>query len=439
MDDYDIELTPNDPEFGPDECESAYALWAFKEDGEPVKFLEASLVEDPDYPSGYSFSWRSLSCDRTGKLVEGEGGVIGDVSRADYVADMVLPGGAVFSQVEDEYLPNLPYSFEEGDLDDTARKSAAEAIRGAILSLPLSIAESTEAVPAFYRIDNPAMPDDPLTRDMLADALQSVENSHRSAAMDALLCNRHGMDVAKQALIASAARGMQSSGELFDMMSRAVGSIRATESSAAGVGDYALAQSLLSTGLHHMQNRCFDTVTRDPADTRFMDTSKVTKLFAEELERDTGLALDAALKGKHARHYSRDAYALIFTEADLDEYAELIDLDCPDLDAKQRCASGAATTPWTASASSSTITRRSMRAARPKSRSAASGIDRSSGRYQGRRLIFPDVARPAVAAAASRAAMRIAAGDGRPISERFAYTAESECPVSAAICLGDAA
>lgn len=34
MDDYDIELTPNDPEFGPDECESAYALWAFKEDGE---------------------------------------------------------------------------------------------------------------------------------------------------------------------------------------------------------------------------------------------------------------------------------------------------------------------------------------------------------------------------------------------------------------------
>lgn len=297
MDDYDIELTPNDPEFGPDECESAYALWAFKEDGEPVKFLEASLVEDPDYPSGYSFSWRSLSCDRTGKLVEGEGGVIGDVSRADYVADMVLPGGAVFSQVEDEYLPNLPYSFEEGDLDDTARKSAAEAIRGAILSLPLSIAESTEAVPAFYRIDNPAMPDDPLTRDMLADALQSVENSHRSAAMDALLCNRHGMDVAKQALIASAARGMQSSGELFDMMSRAVGSIRATESSAAGVGDYALAQSLLSTGLHHMQNRCFDTVTRDPADTRFMDTSKVTKLFAEELERDTGLALDAALKG----------------------------------------------------------------------------------------------------------------------------------------------
>ena len=218
MDDCDIEPTPNDPEFDPYECESTYALWAFKEEGEPVKFLEASLVENPDCPSGYSFCWRTLSlCDRTGKLVDRFGGDIGDVSRADYIADTVLPGGAVSSQVEDDSLPNLPYS----------------------------IAESTEAVPAFYRIDNPAMPDDPLTRDMLADALQSVENSHRSAAMDALLCNRHGMDVAKQALIASAARGMQSSGELFDMMSRAVGLIRATEGSAAGVGDYALAQSLL--------------------------------------------------------------------------------------------------------------------------------------------------------------------------------------------------
>lgn len=146
MDDYDIELTPNDPEFGPDECESTYALWAFKEKGEPVRFLEASLVENPDYPSGYSFFWRSLSlCDRTGKLVEGEGGDIGDVSRADHVADMVLPGGTVFSHVEDDSLPNLPYSFEERDLGDSARKSAAEAIRGAILSLPLSIAETTIA------------------------------------------------------------------------------------------------------------------------------------------------------------------------------------------------------------------------------------------------------------------------------------------------------
>lgn len=444
MDDYDIELTPNDPEFGPDECESAYALWAFKEDGEPVKFLEASLVEDPDYPSGYSFSWRSLSCDRTGKLVEGEGGVIGDVSRADYVADMVLPGGAVFSQVEDEYLPSLPYSFEKDSLSDSARKSAAEAIRGAILSLPLSVPETTEAIPAFYRLDNPAMPDDPLTRDMLADALQSVENYHRGGAIDALLCNRDGMSVAKQALIVSAAKGLRSNSGLFDAMSRAVGLIRATEGSAAGVSDCALAQSLLITGFHHMQNRCFDTVSRGLGDVRYMDISKAVKIFAEELTRDTGLALDAALKGKYAMRYGRDVDALIFTDADIDEYAELLGNCCADLDPEQRSkappmryASGAATTPWTASATSSMTT--SPNRSRVWRETPASGIDRFSGRCQGRRPIWTDAARPAVAAAASRAAMRIAAGEGRPISERFAYTAESEWPVSAAICLGDAA
>lgn len=75
MDDCDIEPTPNDPEFDPYECESTYALLAFKEEGEPVKFLEASLVENPDCPSGYSFCWRTLSlCDRTGKLVDRFGG-----------------------------------------------------------------------------------------------------------------------------------------------------------------------------------------------------------------------------------------------------------------------------------------------------------------------------------------------------------------------------
>lgn len=337
MDDYDIELTPNDPEFGPDECESTHALWAFKENGEPVKFLEASLVENPDYPSGYSFCCRSLSlCDGTGKLVESEIGDIGDVSRADDIADMVLPGEAVFSHVEDEYLPDLPYSFEKDNLSDSARKSASAAIRGAILSLPLSFPETTEAIPAFYRLDNPAMPDDPLTRDMLADALLSVENYHRGGAIDALLCNRDGMSVAKQALIVSAANGLRSNSGLYDAMSRTVGLIRATEGSAAGVSDYALAQCLLITGFHHMQNRCFDTFSRGPADTRFMDASKVVKLFAEEIRRDTGLALDAALKGKYAGHYSRDAYALIFTEADIDEYAELLGGGCADLDPEQR-------------------------------------------------------------------------------------------------------
>lgn len=337
MDDYDIEPTPSDSDFDPEGCESAHALWAVKEWGEPVKFLEASLVENPDYPCGYSFSWRTVSfCDRTGKLVEGDGGDIGDVSRADYVADMVLPGGAVISPIEDGNMPLLPYSFQEGRLSDIARKSAAEKIRGAILALPLSAPEAVEAIPPFYRLSAPVMPADPFTRDMLSDALRSVENYLRGGAIETLLGNWDGMSVAKQALAAAAAERMQTSGELFDSMSRAIGLIRATVARASGVGDYALAQNLLITGLRHMKDRSFDTVSRDAADVRFMDTPKVVKAFTEELGRDTGLALEKAIKGNHAERYSRDANALIFTEADIDDFADLIDIDCPQADGAQR-------------------------------------------------------------------------------------------------------
>lgn len=337
MDDYDIEPTPSDSDFDPEGCESTHALWAVKEGGEPVKFLEASLVENPDYPCGYSFSWRTVSlCDRTGKLVVGDGGDIGDVSRADYVADMVLPGGAVFSPIEDGNMPLLPYSFQEGRLSDIARKSAAEKIRGAILALPLSAPETVEAIPPFYRLSATATPGDSFTRDMLSDALRSVENYLRDGAIETLPGNWDGMSVAKQALAVAAAERMQTSGELFDSMSRAIGLIRATDARASGVGDYALAQNLLITGLRHMKDRCFDTVSRDVADVRFMDTPKVVKAFTEELGRDTGLALEKAIKGNHAERYSRDADALIFTEADINDFADLIDIDCPETDGRQR-------------------------------------------------------------------------------------------------------
>ena len=39
MDDYEPWLTPCDPDFDPEKCESAYALWAVKEEGEPVNCL----------------------------------------------------------------------------------------------------------------------------------------------------------------------------------------------------------------------------------------------------------------------------------------------------------------------------------------------------------------------------------------------------------------
>lgn len=105
MDDYEPWLTPCDPDFDPEKCESAYALWAVKEEGEPVKFLEASITDNLDYPSGYWFFWRTISfSEETGRLIEGEWGGAGDICRADYVADMVLPGGAVFARVQGELL-----------------------------------------------------------------------------------------------------------------------------------------------------------------------------------------------------------------------------------------------------------------------------------------------------------------------------------------------
>lgn len=113
MDDYEPWLTPCDPDFDPEKCESAYALWAVKEEGEPVKYLEASITDNLDYPSGYWFFWRTISfSEETGRLIEGEWGGAGDICRADYVADMVLPGGAVFARVQGELDDGIPFDWE---------------------------------------------------------------------------------------------------------------------------------------------------------------------------------------------------------------------------------------------------------------------------------------------------------------------------------------
>lgn len=148
MDDYEPWLTPCDPDFDPEKCESAYALWAVKEEGEPVKFLEASITDNLDYPSGYWFFWRTISfSEETGRLIEGEWGGAGDICRADYVADMVLPGGAVFARVQGELDDGIPFDWEvRRPLDDCAKTRAAEAIRAGILALPLSASASIEAL-----------------------------------------------------------------------------------------------------------------------------------------------------------------------------------------------------------------------------------------------------------------------------------------------------
>lgn len=198
MDDYEPWLTPCDPDFDPEKCESAYALWAVKEEGEPVKFLEASITDNLDYPSGYWFFWRTISfSEETGRLIEGEWGGAGDICRADYVADMVLPGGAVFARVQGELDDGISFDWEvRRPLDDCAKTRAAEAIRAGILALPLSASASIEAIPSPYKIDVSIVHGGTLTHDMARNLLVSAEHYYRDSALCGLLDNWNGLAVA---------------------------------------------------------------------------------------------------------------------------------------------------------------------------------------------------------------------------------------------------
>lgn len=237
MDDYEPWLTPCDPDFDPEKCESAYALWAVKEEGEPVKFLEASITDNLDYPSGYWFFWRTISfSEETGRLIEGEWGGAGDICRADHVADMVLPGGAVFARVQGELDDGIPFDWEvRRPLDDCAKTRAAEAIRAGILALPLSASASIEAIPSPYKIDVSIVHGGTLTHDMARNLLVSAEHYYRDSALCGLLDNWNGLAVAQRALLVQAAKSMRedSPDEAFASLSRAIALIRAAMSAPA--------------------------------------------------------------------------------------------------------------------------------------------------------------------------------------------------------------
>ena len=226
MDDYEPWLTPCDPDFDPEKCESAYALWAVKEEGEPVKFLEASITDNLDYPSGYWFFWRAISfSEETGRLIEGEWGGAGDICRADYVADMVLPGGAVFARVQGELDDGIPFDWEvRRPLDDCA-----------------------------------------------------------------------------------------------------------TDERAGDVSDHTLAHNLLISGFEEMERDNTKLISRQISEGR-LDIGEIARAFVGAMGRKTGAALDAALEGKHAGCYSRDVDALVFTDDDIDDYANMIEHGRPDLD-----------------------------------------------------------------------------------------------------------
>lgn len=351
MDDYEPWLTPCDPDFDPEKCESAYALWAVKEEGEPVKFLVASITDNLDYPSGYWFFWRTISfSEETGRLIEGEWGGAGDICRADYVADMVLPGGAVFARVQGELDDGIPFDWEvRRPLDDCAKTRAAEAIRAGILALPLSASASIEAIPSPYKIDVSIVHGGTLTHDMARNLLVSAEHYYRDSALCGLLDNWNGLAVAQRALLVQTAKSMRedSPDEAFASLSRAIALIRATDERAGDVSDHTLAHNLLISGFEEMERDNTKLISRQISEGR-LDIGEIARAFVGAMGRKTDAALDAALEGKHAGCYSRDVDALVFTDDDIDDYANMIEHGRPDLDFIQcREIASQAVTDWT--------------------------------------------------------------------------------------------
>lgn len=88
----------------------------------------------------------------------------------------------------------------------------------------------------------------------------------------------------------------------------------------------ALAQARTNSKLFHKQ-----LISRQISEGR-LDIGEIARAFVGAMGRKTGAALDAALEGKHAGCYSRDVDALVFTDDDIDDYANMIEHGRPDLD-----------------------------------------------------------------------------------------------------------
>lgn len=119
--------------------------------------------------------------------------------------------------------------------------------------------------------------------------------------------------------------------EAFASLSRAIALIRATDERAGDVSDHTLAHNLLISGFEEMERDNTKLISRQISEGR-LDIGEIARAFVGAMGRKTGAALDAALEGKHAECYSRDVDALVFTDDDIDDYANMIEHGRPDLD-----------------------------------------------------------------------------------------------------------
>lgn len=115
--------------------------------------------------------------------------------------------------------------------------------------------------------------------------------------------------------------------EAFASLSRAIALIRATDERAGDVSDHTLAHNLLISGFEEMERDNTKLISRQISEGR-LDIGEIARAFVGAMGRKTG----AALEGKHAGCYSRDVDALVFTDDDIDDYANMIEHGRPDLD-----------------------------------------------------------------------------------------------------------
>lgn len=168
---------------------------------------------------------------------------------------------------------------------------------------------------------------------MARNLLVSTEHYYRDSALCGLLDNWNGLAVAQRALLVQAAKSMRedSPDEAFASLSRAIALIRATDERAGDVSDHTLAHNLLISGFEEMERDNTRLISRQISEGR-LDIGEIARAFVGAMGRKTGAALDAALEGKHAGCYSRDVDALVFTDDDIDDYANMIEHGRPDLD-----------------------------------------------------------------------------------------------------------
>lgn len=195
----------------------------------------------------------------------------------------------------------------------------------------------------MYKLDfdqNPTHtdPDAPLTPGAYRDAMQSVENYFRGAALDCLLGGARLEDAAKMILLASEAETLKNDpvpeNGMFEITKGRVRDLRDGDTRAERAGDFVLVQNAFIGSLEAIGNQSL---------------MQVCQVFADDLALtetcdnvDLPAALESALAGKHLAPYSRDADALVFTDADLDEYAGLLGDGCAGLDPEQRHEAAAA-------------------------------------------------------------------------------------------------